>query len=132
VITYEKKKYPRKKLPEGLHPGNRQLAHIDFATIKAKSDVGLALNLRELSVRTGFGYTQVRRWILVGLPVFHGKVFWGDFVAWKAQRLGLNLASQAIQNRPTPPVVETIARPAKEISPARSSRGQGRHLEDIL
>lgn len=112
--------------------GNKQLAHHDFAAVKAKADAGLALSLRELAVRTGFGYTQVRGWTLLGLPLFQRKIFWSDFLAWKATRLETALAAN---NGPKQPLTPT-GKPDDEInldSPTKVSRARGvpsrRHSE---
>lgn len=111
---------------------NKQLAHQDFMELKLKADAGKALNLRELSILTGFGYGKVRTWAQRGLPVFEGKIFWSDFLAWKASRLASAPGSVDGSHQPPQPAGKSEARMAKQGSPPGASRARGRHLEDVL
>jgi hypothetical protein len=44
-----------------------------------------ALNAKEFAVCAGVSYSTARGWFhLRGFPVFHGVIFWQDFVQWRA------------------------------------------------
>jgi hypothetical protein len=48
-----------------------------------------ALNAKEFAVCAGVSYSTARHWFhLPGFPVFHGVIFWQDFVQWRASHHG--------------------------------------------
>jgi hypothetical protein len=50
-----------------------------------------ALNAKEFAVCAGVSYTTARHWFhLPGFPVFHGVIFWQDFVQWRATHNGMS------------------------------------------
>lgn len=70
---------------------DKQLSNIRLESVIAKIAAGLTINLKELSVRTGINYTEVRAWrhAVPPLPLIGGKLFYEDFLLWKARKLGL-------------------------------------------
>jgi len=51
-----------------------------------------ALNAKEFAICTGVSYSTARSWFhLPGFPVFHGHVFWEDFVSWRAAQIGIQV-----------------------------------------
>ena len=48
-----------------------------------------ALNAKEFALCAGVSYSTARHWFhLPGFPVFHGVVFWQDFVHWRMSHYG--------------------------------------------
>ena len=56
---------------------------IDKEEILARAREGLALNLKELAVATGYGYSTVRGWHYNGMPLLDGKITRGEALAWR-------------------------------------------------
>ena len=50
--------------------------------IVRRAEQGLALNLRQLAVATGYCYSIVRQWKKDGLPLKYGKITLADAYAW--------------------------------------------------
>jgi hypothetical protein len=50
--------------------------------IVRRAKQGLALNLRQLAVATGYCYSIVRQWKKDGLPLKYGKITLADACAW--------------------------------------------------
>jgi hypothetical protein len=63
---------------------DRQLASVNLSVALFKWDHGIACNLKEVAIVTGYYYAQVRRW---GLPLFEGKITRSEFIAWKRKRM---------------------------------------------
>jgi len=43
---------------------------------------GLALNIGELAVAMGYGYSTVQKWHKEGMPLYDGRTFLSDAKAW--------------------------------------------------
>ena len=56
---------------------------IDKEEILARAREGLALNLKELAVATGYGYSTVRGWHYNGMPLLDGKITRTEALAWR-------------------------------------------------
>ena len=50
--------------------------------IVRRAKQGLAINLRQLAVATGYCYSIVRQWKKDGLPLKYGKITLADAYAW--------------------------------------------------
>jgi hypothetical protein len=46
---------------------------------------GMALNLKELAVATGYGYSTVRGWHLNGMPLLDGKITRKEALTWRKE-----------------------------------------------
>jgi hypothetical protein len=63
---------------------DRQLQGIDPQAVMEKRRLDQALNAKEFAVCAGVSYSTARSWFhLPGFPVFHGVIFWQDFVQWR-------------------------------------------------
>ena len=51
--------------------------------ILARAREGLALNLKELAIATGYGYSTVRGWHYNGMPLLDGKTTRSEALAWR-------------------------------------------------
>jgi hypothetical protein len=59
------------------------------AEVIVRAKQGLSLNLRELAIASGYGYSMVRKWYKAGLPLMDGRITLRDAMAWrKAQAAG--------------------------------------------
>src|SRR5438309_655442 len=67
------------QIPAGL-VRDKQLQVVDVPTALFKWNNGMAVNLKELAVVTGYDYASVRRW---GVPLFTGKITKSEFESWK-------------------------------------------------
>ena len=56
---------------------------IDNDEVLARARDGLALNLKELAVATGYGYSTVRVWHSNGMPLLDGKITRSEALAWR-------------------------------------------------
>lgn len=56
---------------------------IDKDEILSRAREGLALNLKELAVATGYGYSTVRGWHSNGMPLLDGKITRSEALAWR-------------------------------------------------
>ena len=74
--------YPRRG-PSALPPTTRMRRKIDKGEILARAREGLALNLKELSVAAGYGYSTVRGWHYNGMPLLDGKITRSEALAWR-------------------------------------------------
>ncbi len=73
---------------------DKQLDGITLESVLEKRRLDQALNAKEFAVCAGVSYSTARSWFhLAGFPVFHGVVFWQDFVHWRTHHADL----------PTPP-----------------------------
>jgi hypothetical protein len=69
---------------------DKQLQGVALETVLEKRRLDQALNAKEFAVSVGVSYSTARSWFhLPGFPVFHGVVFWSDFVQWRAEHYGL-------------------------------------------
>lgn len=68
---------------------DKQLQGITLESVLEKRRLDQALNAKEFAVCAGVSYSTARHWFhLPGFPVFHGVVFWQDFVNWRADQHG--------------------------------------------
>jgi hypothetical protein len=68
---------------------DRQLHGITLDSVMEKRRLDQALNAKEFAVCAGVSYSTARHWFhLPGFPVFHGVIFWQDFVQWRATHYG--------------------------------------------
>jgi hypothetical protein len=59
---------------------DKQLQTVDVYAALFKWNNGMAVNLKELAVVTGYHYATARRW---GVPLFAGKITKSEFESWK-------------------------------------------------
>lgn len=72
------------------HSHDKQLQGITLEAVMEKRRLDQALNAKEFAVCAGVSYSTARSWFhLPGFPVFHGVVFWQDFVQWRAAQCGI-------------------------------------------
>lgn len=71
------------------HNHDKQLHGITLEAVMEKRRLDQALNAKEFAVCAGVSYSTARSWFhLPGFPVFHGVVFWQDFVQWRTSHYG--------------------------------------------
>ena len=69
------------------HTEDKQLQAITLESVLEKRRLDQALNAKEFAVCAGVSYSTARSWFhLSGFPVFHGVIFWKDFVQWRTNR----------------------------------------------
>ena len=72
------------------HNHDKQLEGITLESVMEKRRLDQALNAKEFAVCSGVSYSTARSWFhLPGFPVFHGVVFWQDFVQWRTHHTDL-------------------------------------------
>jgi hypothetical protein len=96
--------------PVGL-TRDRQLAAINLSVALFKWDHGMACNLKEVAVVSGYHYAQVRRW---DLPLFEGKITRSEFLAWKRKKMA--------RRRPGQPDAEATLLLEPCLGPATAAR----------
>lgn len=70
--------------PHYIHSQDKQLQGISLEAVLDKRRLDQALNAKEFAVCAGISYSTARSWFhLPGFPVFHGVIFWQDFVQWR-------------------------------------------------
>jgi hypothetical protein len=68
---------------------DKQLCDVRLEDVLEKRRLDQALNAKEFAVLAAVSYTTARSWFrLPGFPVFHGVVFWQDFVQWRTNKNG--------------------------------------------
>jgi len=68
---------------------DKQLQAITLESVLEKRRLDQALNAKEFAVCAGVSYSTARSWFhLSGFPVFHGVIFWKDFVEWRTSQNG--------------------------------------------
>src|ERR1700691_3495875 len=73
---------------------DKQLQAITLESVLDKRRLDQALNAKEFAVCAGISYSTARSWFhLAGFPVFHGVIFWQDFVQWRAGQNGFKSPS---------------------------------------
>jgi hypothetical protein len=71
------------------HTEDKQLQGIALESVLEKRRLGQAMNAKEFAVCAGVSYSTARSWFhLSGFPVFHGVIFWEDFVEWRTGQNG--------------------------------------------
>jgi hypothetical protein len=72
------------------HTEDKQLQGITLESVLEKRRLDQALNAKEFAVCAGVSYSTARSWFhLAGFPVFHGVIFWQDFVQWRTRHSDL-------------------------------------------
>jgi hypothetical protein len=70
--------------PHSVQSHDKQLQGISLEAVLEKRRLDQALNAKEFAVCAGVSYSTARSWFrLPGFPVFHGVIFWQDFVQWR-------------------------------------------------
>jgi hypothetical protein len=78
---------PRDSDRHSPHNHDKQLHGITLEAVMEKRRLDQALNAKEFAVCAGVSYSTARSWFhLPGFPVFHGVVFWQDFVQWRTHQ----------------------------------------------
>jgi len=79
---------------------DKQLQDITLDSVLDKRRLDQALNAKEFAVCAGVSYSTARSWFhLPGFPVFHGVIFWQDFVLWRTHQNGLPIHSENLPQR---------------------------------
>jgi hypothetical protein len=66
---------------------DKQLQSVALKAVLEKRRLEQALNAKEFAICAGVSYSTARAWFhLPGFPVFHGVVFWQDFVRWRTNQ----------------------------------------------
>jgi hypothetical protein len=79
---------------------DKQLQGISLESTLEKRRLDQALNAKEFAVCAGVSYSTARSWFhLAGFPVFHGVIFWQDFVQWRTSQIGLLIHPQNLPQR---------------------------------
>ncbi len=90
---------------------DKQLAVVDVSVALFKWNHGIACNLKEVAVVTGYYYAHVRRW---SLPLFDGKITRSEFIIWKRKKMEEMNPNQA-NGQSVPPA-------ARALGPATAAR----------
>ena len=70
---------------------DKQLRSVELKRVLEKRRLDQALSAKEFAILAGISYSNARQWFnSPGFPVFRGRVFWQDFVAWRTHRLEFN------------------------------------------
>ena len=78
-------------------PQDKQLRGVNLDDVLEKRRLDQALNAKEFAVLAGISYSTAREWFrLPDFPVFRGVVFWGDFVEWRRNQMGLNKSTTGL------------------------------------
>lgn len=87
---------------------DKQLLEIDAAAALFKWHNGIACNLKEVAVSSGYGYWLVRSW---DLPLFHEKITKREFEKWKRDQMKAEIKEPPTSDRAgQPPGPGTRAR----------------------
>ncbi len=90
---------------------DKQLEGIALESVLEKRRLDQALNAKEFAVCAGVSYSTARSWFhLPGFPVFHGVIFWPDFVRWRTEQYGLKNSPIPHHNGDTPVAASVIVR----------------------
>lgn len=93
------------RVPEGV-VRDKQLQVVNIAATLFKWNNGMAVNLKELAVVTGYDYAMVRRW---GVPLFDRKITKLEFNQWKCEQGKLAIKERT---QPIAPRADASAGPA--------------------
>lgn len=86
----------------------KPLNHRDEDIIQ-KAKLGLALNLGELAVSSGYGYDQWKKWKAAGLPMIAGKLPLREASRW-ARNYELKKATQSSSRRRSRPRAAIVSK----------------------
>jgi hypothetical protein len=79
---------------------DKQLQGITLESVLEKRRLDQALNAKEFAICAGISYSTARSWFhLPGFPVFHGVIFWQDFVKWRAGHHVINSLTENLADR---------------------------------
>jgi hypothetical protein len=82
------------------HTEDKQLQGIALESVLEKRRLDQALNAKEFAVCAGVSYSTARGWFhLAGFPVFHGVIFWQDFVQWRTGQNGFASQPETLPHR---------------------------------
>lgn len=86
--------------PHFIHSQDKQLQGVSVEVVLEKRRLDQALNAKEFAVCAGVSYSTARSWFhLPGFPVFHGVIFWQDFVQWRMNNnAGINPPANPVQS----------------------------------
>jgi len=84
---------------------DKQLSTQDRDEVMWKAQNGLALSLKELSVASGYGYSQWRSWKVQGLPLIAGKIPLKKAVEWVENWAQADQSQAPRQSYPRPSAV---------------------------
>jgi hypothetical protein len=80
---------PRDTETRSTQSQDKQLQGIALESVLEKRRLDQALNAKEFAICAGVSYSTARSWFHVpGFPVFHGVVFWNDFIQWRTEHYG--------------------------------------------
>lgn len=73
--------------------------------VRARAKQGMALNLQELAIATGYGYSTIRGWHENGMPLLDGRITMREALAWRKQyertrQLGLRSQIPTVSHHP--------------------------------
>jgi hypothetical protein len=95
---------------------DKQLQGISLDAVLEKRRLDQALNAKEFAVCAGVSYSTARSWFhLPGFPVFHGVIFWQDFVRWRAGENGANGFSDLQRDNTAAPATSAFPPRAAQI-----------------
>jgi hypothetical protein len=98
------------------HRQDKQLQGIALDSVMEKRRLDQALNAKEFAVCAGVSYSTARNWFhLSGFPVFHGVIFWQDFVHWRTDQAGLRNPSPPQRDGNTATATSHLPRRAAQI-----------------
>ena len=66
--------------------------------IHRRAKLGVALNLKHLSVATGYSYSTVRSWRDMGMPLLDGKITVKDALDWRKAHEAIRQGSRPLMN----------------------------------
>jgi hypothetical protein len=70
--------------------------------VMVRAKRGMALNLQELAIASGYGYSTVRQWHANGMLLIDGKITLREALAWRRQ---YEKARRSESQSPTPTVL---------------------------
>jgi hypothetical protein len=80
---------------------DKQLANVKLEDVLKKRQLDQALNAKEFAVLAGIAYCTARQWFrMPGFPVFHGVMFWQDFVQWRNSQHKSSIEVEAVAVAP--------------------------------
>ena len=84
------------------HTEDKQLQGIALESVLEKRRLGQAMNAKEFAVCVGVSYSTARAWFHIpSFPVFHGVIFWQDFVEWRTGQGGSKNTSRPARDTET-------------------------------
>ena len=96
------------------HTEDKQLHGITIESVLEKRRLDQALNAKEFAVCAGVSYSTARAWFhLAGFPVFHGVVFWQDFVQWRTGEIGITSHSEGFPHHDVATVAAAATLPPR-------------------